>query len=373
MHTVVVGGGIVGAAVAARLGSAGREVTLLERGEIGAETTAASAGLLMRSAIEPDPFDLRFRDRAYEAYRDLFAERDLEAPQRGILRVAETPAFATRLERSAAALREHGVAASVLDSDELAAFGIEPDGFEGALYTDGDRVCDPAAVARAFADRAREASVDVRPGVEVTDIETRNGRVVTVETDAGQLEADYVVNATGPWAPALDELVGIDLPLRHTRGPMLALGCAEPPAGPTAIFESKRYVRPTETGAWIGAYRTEYADGRRRRPDKLRERSVSATFRESVAELERAVPALRGATIVDEWVGFRTVTPDGRPLVGEVGIEGYLVAVGMTGQGITLAPAVADVVGKVLEDDLDAELRRRLAPDRFDGTSTRGT
>jgi sarcosine oxidase, subunit beta len=367
MRLAIIGGGIVGTAIAARLGPTDHNVVLFECGEIGAETTAASAGLLVRSAIEPDPFDLRFRDRSHGAYRNLFDEHGLEAPRRGILRVAETPAFAERLERSAAMLSEHAVEASFLAPDELSGYGIEPAGFAGALHTAGDRVCEPAAVARAFADRARDAGVDVRTGVAVRSVDTRNGRVVAVETPDGRVEADRVVNAAGPWAPEPNDSVGVSLPLRHTRGPMLALECPEPPTGPTAIFESKRYVRPTETGAWIGAYRTDYAEGARH---DLRDRALTPTFRDSAKALETVVPALEGATAVDEWVGFRTVTPDGRPIVGETDLGGYLVACGLTGQGITLAPAVAEVVADLLEGTLEPEYRARLSPARFEASST---
>ncbi|MFU8868520.1 NAD(P)/FAD-dependent oxidoreductase [Natronococcus sp.] len=361
MHTVIVGGGIVGTAIAARLGPTDHEVTLLERSKIGEETTAASAGLLMRTVVGPDPFDLRIRERAHRRYREL-REDSLETDRIGIVYVAETPAFADRLADSAGRLREGGIDASFLESSELVGVGIEPEGLEGGLYTPEDRVCDPVAAATLFADRARAAGVDVRTGVSVTDVETREGAVAAVETDEGRLAADRVINATGPWAPQLDEAVGIELPLCHTRGPMLAVETGEPLEGPTAIFESKRYVRPTERGAWLGAYRTDYTEGQRY---DLADRSISASFRDSARELEAFVPGLEGATVVDDWVGYRTVTPDGRPLVGETGIEGYLVAVGLSGQGITLAPAVADVVRGILEGDVDPEYRRRLSPTRF--------
>jgi sarcosine oxidase, subunit beta len=362
MHIVIVGGGIVGAAIAARLGSTDREVTLLERGEIGTETTAASAGLLMETVIEPEPFDLRLRERARAGYRDLFADGDLETERIGIVYAAETATFADRLADSADALREGGIDASFLEPAELADLGIDPDGLVGGLYTPDDLICDPTAVATRFAERARDAGVDVRTSVEVIDVEVDGGTVSAVDTDDGRLEADVVVNATGPWAPELNDLVGVSLPLCHTRGPMVALDCSESLECPTVIFESKRYVRPTEAGAWIGAYRTDYVDGQRY---DLRDRSVPPAFLESVPELASFVPALEGTSVVDEWIGFRTVTPDGRPIVGETDVGGYLVAVGLTGQGITLAPAVAEVVGDLLEDDLEPEIRATLSPARF--------
>ncbi|TYL37049.1 FAD-binding oxidoreductase [Natronococcus pandeyae] len=363
MHIVIVGGGIVGTAIASRLGPTDHDVTVLERSRIGTETTAASAGLLMRTAVDPEPFDLRFRNRAHEAYRPLFENGDLEADRIGVVYVAETAAFADRLRESATTLREHGTEASFLEPTELAEFGIEPAGFEGALYTPEDRVCDPTAVANRFADRAREAGVDIRTCVGVTDVETNSGAVSAVDTDEGRLEADRVVNATGPWAPELNERVGVSLPLCHTRGPMVALECRDPLESPTTIFESKRYVRPAgETAAWIGAYRTDYVEGQRY---DLRDRSLPDGFAESATDLEGAVPGLEDASVVDEWVGYRTVTPDGRPIVGETTVDGYLVAVGMTGQGVTLAPAVADVVRGMLEDEVDPEVQSRLSPDRF--------
>jgi sarcosine oxidase, subunit beta len=361
MHTVIVGGGIVGTAIAARFGPTDREVTLLERAEIGEATTAASAGLLMRTVVDPDPFDLRIRERAHERYREL-REHGLETDRIGIVYVAESAAFADRLADSARALREAGIDASFLEPAELVGLGIEPDGLEGGLYTPEDRVCDPAAVATLFADRARAAGADIRTEVSATDVETRDGAVTAVETSEGRLEADRVINATGPWAPQLNEAVGLELPLCHTRGPMLAVETTEPLEGPTAIFESKRYVRPTGAGAWLGAYRTDYTEGQRY---DLADRSISASFRDSARELEAFVPGLEDATVVDDWVGYRTVTPDGRPLVGETEVGGYLVAVGLSGQGITLAPAVADVVCEILEGDVDPEYRRRLSPTRF--------
>ncbi len=367
MDIVIVGGGIIGTAIAARLGETEHDVTLLERARIGDETTAASAGVLMQSGIAPTSFDARFRKRAESVYRRLFDCGPLEADQIGTLYVAETTAFADRLEESAVTLREHGVEASFLVAAELPQLGVEPDGAVGGLYTPNDRVCDPTAVATWFAACARRGGVDVRTGVTVTGVSTRerDGAVSAVETDEGTLPADRVVNATGPWAPELNETVGVSLPLSHTLGPMVALEGSDPVACPMTIFESKCYVRPAGadgTGAWVGEYRTEYVEGQRYAPSEC---SVPTEFRETATRVGIRVPALEGATVVDEWIGLRTVTPDGRPIVGETSVGGYVVACGMTGQGVTLAPAVADIVAGVLEGSGDDDARTVLSPDRF--------
>ncbi|MXV62336.1 FAD-dependent oxidoreductase [Natronorubrum sp. JWXQ-INN-674] len=366
MDIVIVGGGIVGTAIAARLGETEHDVALVERSGIGTETTAASAGILMETVIDPTPFDLRFRERARSVYDDLFERSPLESTRVGVLYVAETATFADRLEESAATLSDRGLEASYLPADELSRLGVDPDGFVGGLYTPNDALCDPTAVANWFADCARQTGVEVRTEAAVTDIVLSEGAVSSVETDTGRLDADCVINATGPWAPAVNELVDVSLPLRQTLGPMVALESDDPIESPVTILESKRYVRPTGgadgTGAWVGEYRTGYDDGQRYDPD---EAAVPDGFADSARALATVVPALEDASVADEWVGLRTVTPDGRPIVGETNVDGFVVACGMTGQGITLAPAVADVVYGVLEEDLAGESRDRLSPDRF--------
>ncbi|WP_049923319.1 NAD(P)/FAD-dependent oxidoreductase [Halopiger djelfimassiliensis] len=366
MDIVIVGGGIIGTAIAARLGGTDHDVTLVERSRIGEETTAASAGILMETAVDPTPFDLRFRERARESYAELFDRSSIETTRVGTLYVAETPAFADRLEDSTEPLRANGVEASFLPAAEFERFGVDPEGFVGGLYTPGDELCEPTAVAQWFAECARANGATVRTGVTVTDIRTdgRDGIAVSgVETDAGRLEADCVINAAGPWATELNEMVGVSLPLCHTLGPMAALEADDPIEGPVTILESHRYVRPTDgPGVWVGEYLTEYVDGQRYDPSA---ETVSDEFLETASDVAEIVPALEGATVEDDWLGLRTVTPDGRPLVGETTVDGFVVACGLTGRGITLAPAVADAVAETLAGTVDDETRSRLSPERF--------
>ncbi|WP_226006420.1 NAD(P)/FAD-dependent oxidoreductase [Natrinema salinisoli] len=368
MDIVIVGGGIIGTAIAARLSDTDHDVTLLERSRIGGETTAASAGILMETIVAPTPFDLRFRARSRSVYRRLFDRGPLESERIGTLYVAETTAFAERLEESAEILRDHGVEASFLSAAELERLGIDSDGFVGGLHTPNDRICDATDVASWFATCARRNGAEIRTGVTVTDMiaRDRDASISGIETDGGRLQADRVINATGPWAPKLNDMVGVSLPLGHTLGPMVELEATEPIDGPVTILESKRYVRPTGgtdgTGAWVGEYRTEYTDGQRYDPDRC---TVSDDFRETATDVASVVPALEGATVVDEWIGLRTVTPDGRPIVGETSVDGFVVACGMSGQGVTLAPAVADVVYDVLEGTVDEDHQMYLSTDRF--------
>lgn len=194
---------------------------------------------------------------------------------------------------------------------------------------------------------------------EVKGIEPR--KEVKIGTNEGEIVADTVVNAAGPWAPEIDRLVGLEYPLRHTRGPILSFGCSDRPE-PFTLFERGLYCRSHSEGLYVGRFATDFESGEILDPDERR--TIPKGFREEVREFASAVPAISESRVIDEWVGVRTVTPDGRPLVGETSVENYLVATGMSGLGVTLAPAV----GALLADQIlgvEGDLLEPLSPARF--------
>lgn len=360
MHVAIVGGGVVGTALAARLAAApDAEVTLLEREALGSGTTAASAAVFTWQDAHPSAFAHRLRERAWETYGPLVADGTLDFERVGALTVAETGSYAADLREAAATLRGFGLGAETLGADGLEARGVAGGAYRAGLFTPEEGYFDPGQVVAAFADRATADGADLRTGVAVTDVRTDGAGALGVETADGSVEADAVVNAAGPWAPRVNGFVGVDAPLRHTHGPILVLEGGDPTERPFTMFESAKYLRPVgDDGAFVGRYETEYANGAPLDPDDAD--PVDDAFRaEANALVESAAPDLRGATVADEWVGLRTVTPDGLPLVGETGVPGYFLAAGMSGLGVTFAPAVADALAAELvgSEPISPELR----------------
>ncbi|MDL5361689.1 FAD-dependent oxidoreductase [Halalkalicoccus sp. NIPERK01] len=334
MHVAIVGGGVVGTALAAAL-SDRAEVTLLERGTLGEGTTAASMAMIHRQQPAPREYDRRLRDLSWARYEPHLD--DLTHTRIGSLYVAETEAAAERLPGAARTLTGFGIETEYVDPDELGEFGVEVG--IGGLYTPEEGYFEPDELVERFSARAREGGARIETGVEVEGIDP--GERVDVETTDGPVTADAVVNAAGPWAPEIDRLVGLEFPLRHTRGPILSVSSPNPPE-PFTLFERGLYCRSHVEGAYVGRLVTDFAAGERLDPDEPR--SVPESFREEAREFAGAIPALAKGEVIDEWVGLRTVTPDGRPLVGETAVEGYFIATGMSGTGVTLAPAVADLL-----------------------------
>lgn len=356
MHVVIVGGGVIGTALAAAL--AGRaEVTLLERGSLGEGTTAASMAMVHRQQPAPSEYDQRLRDLAWKRYEPHLDE--LTHTKVGSLYVAESEPFADQLREAAPELRELGVETDYIDAEELSGFGVEAG--IGAIHTPEEGYFEPDELVEHFSARARERGARIETGVEVTGIDP--GGEVEIATTDGEFAADAVVNAAGPWAPAVDRLVGLEFPLRHTRGPILSFSCPRDPE-PFTLFERGLYCRSHPEGLHVGRFATDFEAGERLDPDETL--SVPEPFREEVEEFAGTVPAIREREVVDEWVGVRTVTPDGRPLVGGTGVENYHVATGMSGLGVTLAPAVADLLADRLLG-AEHELLEALSPARFGG------
>ena len=361
----IVGGGVVGTSVAYHLRGSGLDVTLYEKSALGAATTAASMAIFMWEPDGPAVADLR--RRAWEEYATLIDAGAVSFTRTGSLRVAETESHVEALESVRSGLRRHDRSATLCTPEEVAPLGLDPVGVVAALHSPEEGYLDASEVVAHYAGGAREAGVDVEVGEAVTDVLVEDGAVAGIEVAGEPRDADVVVNAAGPWAGRIDAMAGVSLPLGHTRGPILGLDADESVRPPFALFERGTYVRPFgESGAYVGHYATDYDGAEALDPD--RPRAVEDWFRAAAREtVETFLPSFAEARTVDEYVGLRTVTPDGHPVVGETAVEGFLVAAGPTGQGVTLAPVVGQLLAERIETGSMPTEGAPFSPSRFEG------
>lgn len=360
---VIVGGGVIGASLAYRLRDDPRPVVLYERDALGSGTSGDSVAMFVWHQSAPDRLSHRLRSRSWDRYEPLVRDGTLSFERIGTLDVAETREKAASLREVAGTLREFGAEATFLEPDELAEHGLDPDFGYGAMATPADGYLDPSEIIQHF---VGEADVAVETQSAVTDVRTRDGFVTGVETENGVRSADAVVNAAGPWAPSVNDGVGVSLPLRHNVGPVVVLRTDDPFSLPFIQFGDGLYFRGEgRTQAFAGKYGVDYENASLLDPTNAR--SVDHEFYLDIdARIREAVPRLSGAELGNEWVGVRTLTPDGVPIVGETDVSGYFVAAGMNGLGITLAPAVGEFLAtEIRGGDVDADLRSSLSPMRF--------
>lgn len=373
----IVGAGIAGTSLAYFLRETEYDVTVLEKRGLGAGTTGKSiACFSWYPHYQGRAFDLV--NRSWGIYEPLVEDGTISFHENGLIEVAETDAALDELAESVDSLERKGVPAELLDPDDLREHNVNPAiAAAGAAFFPTAGRLDPAEIVAWFADEARAEGVDVETGVEVTDVSTADGRVSGLETTDGPVETDVVVNAAGPWAPQLNAMAGVSVPLKHSLAPISVLETAENFDLPTVILQNGLYATGELSSKVLVGFAPHESDDEDRweaaleldRPESeegLGTGSVDESYRQLVAEeAPRIVPKLAEATVSNEWQGIRCLSPDYRPMVGPTATDGFYLATGMSGWGITWGPACAQLLADYLVTDSAHPELESLFPDRF--------
>lgn len=363
MKAVIAGGGVIGCAIAYYLTEAGADVVLIERGELAGEASGAAAGLLIPPdrAAAPGPFrDICLAGLAlYHPVIDRLQNQsriDVRRIDSGLLVVAQTPERAGILKAHASWQSKRGVPTEWVEGDELRR--LEPalsPSVKGAALSTGDLNVDPGQVTRAFAFAAEAAGADLRTGTMLTGFHSHGSRVSGVTTNLGDIEADCIILAAGPWTEVLAHRLGANVPTPPMRGQMIAYRSLEVRH---AIWGEDGYLVPKPGGlVYAGATVEDVGFRKRTTPRAL------AGLRRMATTL---VPSLRRAEVVSEWAGLRPGSPDGLPIIGLLpGRENVYVATGHFRNGILLAPITGKLVSQlILEGHTEMPLSA-FSPERF--------
>ncbi|GKZ15806.1 MULTISPECIES: NAD(P)/FAD-dependent oxidoreductase [Haladaptatus] len=353
MRVVVVGGGIVGCSSAYYLSERGADVVLCERSNIGAGSTERSAGGIRAQFSTPVNVALsRASMRVWDRFEEEF-DADIALRRSGYLFLARDEDSADELAETVAMQNEQGVPSELLTPEEAREVcpGLRTDLFRAATYSPNDGFADPHFALQAFAARAREVGTDVRTGVEVTDVLGDAGGVTGVETTDGTIDADFVVNAAGPWASSVAEMAGLDLPISPERRQMAVVDPETPVAESVPLtidLDTGSYFRPEREGAaLVGGH---FGGDTTADPNAF----------DQTTDLDWTIEAVEKASdwttyfgpesrIRRGWAGLYAVTPDHHPIIEET-IPGFVNAVGFSGHGFQHAPATGQLVTELVFD-----------------------
>jgi glycine oxidase ThiO len=363
INAVVVGGGIIGCAVAYYLAREGVRVTLLERAGLCAEASSAGAGLAGLSTREGAM--LPFAQESLRLMREDAAEmeRDFQLEQRGSLALIRSEDDLARQRALVDKQRRAGLDLEILDP--RAALELEPaisPDILGATYAPMDCSVNPYLLTIAYGETARRLGVEVRTGVEVTGLRSEGGRVRAATTRDGEVAGDVIVMAAGAWSPMLTRTIGLDIPVEPSRGQILITEPLPPITRRAVKNTGHIYLLPTGRGNYvIGSMTERVGFNKQVTPDRLRE------YLEEGVEL---LPALKGVRIMRTWAGLRPLSPDNQPLLGEVaGCDGLILATGHSRLGILTAAASARIVADLV---VRGETDLPLDPFRLDRFAAAG-
>jgi glycine/D-amino acid oxidase-like deaminating enzyme len=373
-EVTIVGGGTIGAAVLYHLAEAGyRDLQLIEAGQLAGATSGQAAGLVGQVRTSAD------RTKLAMASVELFGRFQRESPwpidwrQTGSIRIATTEARVAEFERMAGVADSAGLEVELLDHAGLARRFPILEGAEvlAALWCPTDGYLQPNSLTTAYAQAAREMGATVVTGTKVLDVVVRAGAVAGLETDHGSLSTETVVNAAGPWAWQVAQMVGLDLPIVPVRHEYFI---SEPMAGWHAelpvlrLPDSRLYVRAELSSILCGGWEAEALSlDPRRGPGGVDVRpspdwAILSSFADA---LEPFVPGVTTVGIRETFRGWPTFTPDGRFVVGPVpGLRGFVMAAGCNAHGVSGSAGLAQHLVESLGPSPSPYVRS-LSPGRF--------
>ena len=363
----VVGGGLIGLAVAWRARVRGLSVCVLDRDEPGRGTSHVAAGMLapISEADAGERALLRLGLESARRWPAFAAELldvtgiDVDLRTQGTLLVARDRDEAEALDRELALRRNFGLGAERLLASQ--ARRLEPalaPTVRLGLDVPDDHALDPRLAVAALARAAERAGAVLRPGAEVVGIAP--GEAVRLASGE-RIAAGRVVVAAGPWSGVLPGVPeDARIPVRPVKGQSLRL---RDPAGPGLV---ERVVR------WDGGYLVPRSDGRYVLGATVEERGfdtqiTAGAVHDLVRDGSELVPGVLELEVEELIAGLRPGTPDNAPVIGESpAAPGLVWATGHYRNGALLAPVTADLVaGELCGEPADPA----FSPARFAGVA----
>ena len=367
---VIVGGGIIGGAVAFELAGQKLRVAVLDRQRLMGEASWAAAGMLSPAPDSPAAIPLVPLGRASLALYPKFVEEveetsGLQTGYRtgGAIEVITRGDAERELSTLVAMHHGLGLACEPLPSDEALAMepGLGREALAAAFLPDECSV-EPRLLAAAVLRSAALSEVTLCPGVEVASLALDGQKCLGIKTTSGEMfQAGHVVLAAGCWSAQIPE-ASQWAPTLPVRGQMAALRNSGTPV---------RHVLRSEHGYIVprgGATPQTVVVGSTIENAGYEKRVTSGGIEKILSAANCLAPELANAEIAETWCGLRPGTPDQLPILGTAEIDGLVFATGHYRNGILLAPVTAKLVGEWITEGRTSIGWEAFGPQRFSRT-----
>jgi sarcosine oxidase subunit beta len=349
-NMIIIGGGVMGASIAYHLAKRDvRDIILLEKEDyFGQGATGRCAGGVRYQ------FTTEVNIRLSQASLPMLAGLEEETGQTADYRPCGYLFLLTResdlevFRQNVAFQNQLGVPTQWLDGDEirrmLPMMRLE-DVLAGTIH-EKDGLADPNSVVMAYVNAAQRLGVEAYNSCEVTGILAAGGCVRGVETTAGKIGCEQVVNAAGPWAGQLGKLAGVDIPITPLRRQMFTTSQLPQIPGdfPFVIdFAQSLYFHREGPGLLIGMSNPNEKPGF--------DQSVDPEW--ELVNLEAAaarLPLLEHAGLTARWAGLYENTPDAHPIFGATPLAGFYICAGFSGHGFMHGPIAGKLMSEIILD-----------------------
>jgi sarcosine dehydrogenase len=217
---VVIGGGIIGCSTAYHLARDHKaDVILLEQGQLTSGSTWHAAGLV--GQLRSSASITKVLKYSVDLYKRLDQETGLETGWKmsGCLRLATNQDRWTEYRRLATTAQSFGMDMHLLSPQEAREMFplMQVDDLVGASWLPTDGQASPSDITQSLAKGARMHGAKIFEHVRVTGFDMKDGRILAVKTDKGDIACEKVVNCAGQWARQVGAMAGINVPLQPVK------------------------------------------------------------------------------------------------------------------------------------------------------------
>jgi len=366
---VILGAGVMGTSIAFHLAKrrAGK-IVVIDKDHVGHGGSGRSSALIRMHYSFPAEVELALISmRMFRNWQEVVgAPGDFR--RTGFVRIVH-PNETARLRLNVEMQSRLGATVELIDKHQLRELESDwnVDDVELAAYEPESGYGDGASVAGDFLSAARDLGAIYAPRTQATALHVDGDCIRGVVTDQGIVSSAIVIVATGPWTRPLLQQAGYDLPieceyhqvaiLRSPPG-MKGGGCACIDSVTATYFRSDAHDKFL-VGDFYGKRPVD--------PDNFPQRASDESLEEIIERACRRVPKLEGTEVMNGVTGVYDMTPDSRPLLGEIpGIRGLYVCAGFSGMGFKISPAIGLVMSELtLEGKANSVDISAFRPNRF--------
>jgi glycine/D-amino acid oxidase-like deaminating enzyme len=381
VDAVIVGGGVIGAVTAFVLSNAGLRVLVVERQDIGSGTSSsASAAALLQTKTSIKKLSLA--NQSLRLLDNLHAQLEgrFEFAHTGSLLAACTEDEMQLIKEMNNNLLAMGLDVELLDGRQARQYmPVLGENVVGGSYSSKDAQINPLELVVACAQAAKQRGAIFSTFTELLKIEKVGDKIIAVQTSAGRVLTDTVINAAGVWAPQVARMADVSLSISPLKGELLVTERMPPQMRGTLI--AARYLLSkarAEGGSGgqapkrsVGITLVQVAHGNfivgsTREMAEYDKRSTYDGIRELVHQLLELTPKLANVHLLRAYAGLRPLTPDGAPIIGRTpGLPGFIHAVGFGGDGLAMSAITAEMILGLMTDRPDETLLADFTFERF--------
>ncbi len=364
---VIIGGGVTGCSLAYMLAKKGIDVVVVEKNYLSSGATGACGAGIRQQWSTKENTELAIKSiKIFESLSTKLGQ-DIELRQGGYLIAVHDAKEMKQAEKNVNMQRSLGLKVDILDSNEIndvvPVLDVKGMAAIGATFCPTDGHANPFKTTFAYANAARKKGAEIYTHTKVTDIKTINKKISAVKTDKGIIKTNTVINAAGVWSKKIAEMVDIKLPNVPFRKEILATERLKPMFEAMVIsFKDGIYFSQQEEGQIVGGIPI---------PGEKKGYKTMPTFsfiQHMSKTLTRYVPQLKHINMLRHWTGFYDVTPDARPILGEVKeLKGFIQCNGFSGHGFMLSPIVSQILSDFITDGKTSGILESLNVNRFKG------